>query len=60
MTDSINVSFETEKETKNAIRFTEVLEDGRERGIVGSLYVLKSELEELGNPSNIIVTITAV
>lgn len=60
MADSISILFTQEKETKNAVRFQEVLEEGRERGIVGSIYVLKSELEGLGDPTQIAVTITPV
>ena len=56
--DSLNVSFTKEKETKNAVRFQEQVEEGRDRGVVGSIYVLKKDLEELGNPNAIIVTIT--
>ncbi len=59
MTDSLQVEFTKEKETKNAVRFTEVLGD-RERGVVGTIYVLKTDLESLGNPDEIVVTITAV
>lgn len=60
MTDELTVLFEKEKETKNAVRFKEVLEGGRERGVVGTIYVLKADLEGLGSPNNIIVTIVGV
>ncbi len=60
MPDTITLEFTKEKDTKNAVRFQEVLADGRERGVVGSIYVLKSSLESLENPDNIVVTITAV
>ena len=60
MADSLQVEFTKEKETKNAVRFAEVLEDGMDRGIVGSIYLLKEYLEDIGDPDNIIVTITAV
>ena len=59
MADTITIEFIEERETKNAIRFKEELGD-RDRGIVGSMYVLKTELEKLGNPSKLVVTITAV
>ena len=58
MADTITLEFTTEKETKNAVRFQEVTD--LDRGIVGSIYVLKSSLEALDNPTNIVVTITAV
>jgi hypothetical protein len=60
MGESIQVEFTKEKETKNAVRFAEVLEDGMDRGIVGSIYVLKEYLEDLNSPEKIIVTITPV
>lgn len=60
MADTLVIEFTKEKETKNAVRFKEVLEAGVDRGIVGSIYVLKSNLEDLGNPERIAVTITAV
>ena len=58
MADQLNVQFTREKETKNAVRFQEMVEDGRERGVVGSIYVLKSDLAEIGNPDKLLVTIT--
>ena len=60
MGESIQVEFTKEKETKNAVRFAEVLEDGMDRGIVGSIYVLKEYLEDLNSPEKIVVTITPV
>ena len=32
--DSLNISFMKEKETKNAVRFQEQVEEGRDRGVV--------------------------
>lgn len=58
MVDTLHIEFSKEKETKNAVRFAEDVEEGRERGIVGTIYVLKSDLEALGNPTSILVTIT--
>lgn len=55
----IEIKFEREKETKNAVRFAEKLGE-RERGVVGTLYVLKSDLDKLGNPEEISVTISGV
>jgi hypothetical protein len=56
---SLIVRFEHEKDTKNAVRFQEVLEAGRERGVVGNIYVLKSDLAMIGNPQKLVVTIDA-
>lgn len=58
MTDTIAVQFTKEKETKNAVRFQEDVEEDRDRGVVGSIYVLKTDLETLGNPNSIVVTIS--
>ncbi len=55
MEPELTVSFTKEKETKNAWRFKEVTD--RERGVVGTLYVLKSDLEGLGDPNDITITI---
>lgn len=60
MSDSLQVEFTKEKDTKNAVRFAEVLTEGRERGVVGTIYVLKTDLESLGNPDEIVVTITPI
>jgi hypothetical protein len=58
MTMTIEVHFARDSETKNAIKFQEVL-NGRIRGVVGSLYVLRTEMDRLGNPSLVKVTIEA-
>jgi hypothetical protein len=55
----LTVNFEHEKDTKNAVRFSEVVEAGRERGVVGNIYVLKSDLAKIGNPQKLTVTIDA-
>jgi hypothetical protein len=55
----LEVHFAREKDTKNAVRFQEVVAEGRERGVVGTIYVLKTDLEKLGNPSKIVVNISA-
>lgn len=54
----LTLTFERERETKHKIRFAEVLEDGRERDVVGTLYVLKSQDTEFGHPRTLTVTIT--
>lgn len=52
----IRVTLVKEKETKNTIRFGEVT-DGPPR--IGTLYLQKWTVKELGSPSQIIVTIQA-
>jgi hypothetical protein len=42
----IVVHFDHERSTSNAERFSE--DTSRERGVVGTLYVLKSDLEKAG------------
>ena len=42
---SITLNFVREKTTKNCVRFQEVVQNG-DRGIVGTLYVLKEELPD--------------
>jgi hypothetical protein len=59
MEESIQAVFEKEKVTPGTIRFKEVTAPGA-RGVVGSIYVLKSELEKIGNPDRINVTIKPV
>lgn len=43
--------FEKEKETKNTVRFTEVLDEDHTTPVVGTLYVQKSAMKELNNAS---------
>ena len=57
MHPEIKLTFEKEKETTGTWRYKEVTKPG-ERGVVGSIYVLKSSLETLGNPDRIQVTIS--
>ena len=59
MSGELTVDFVKERDTKNAVRFQEVVADDRERGIVGTLYVLKSDLAELGDPLQLQVKIKA-
>lgn len=57
----MNIQFAVERDTKNATRFQEILEPGQTRGIVGTLYVLKSALAELEGydpAKGLVVTIT--
>ena len=56
----MNIEFEFEKETKNTVRFKEVTD--QDRATVGTLYVLKSKLQEIGwsEGKQLVVTLTAV
>ena len=45
-----------DKETKNTIRFAEKVEDNNAK----NLYLLKSEVQALGNPTSIKVTVEAL
>lgn len=44
----VTVSFELEKETKNTIRFKEVVADMLDTPKVGTIYVPKATLKEIG------------
>lgn len=44
----VTVKFELEKETKNTIRFKEVVADMLDTPKVGTIYVPKSTLKEIG------------
>lgn len=52
------IIFTTERTTKNTIRFQEELQFTE--AIIGTLYVRKSFLTELGNPQKLKVTIEAL
>lgn len=57
MADRLTAKFVTERETKNTVRFRE---DGPEdQHKIGTLYVQKSELQKLGNPNKLLVTVEA-
>lgn len=56
MDNSITVVFDKERETKNAVRFAEVVEDDATPKI-GTLYVKKAALSEIGNPDRLTVTV---
>jgi archaellum component FlaG (FlaF/FlaG flagellin family) len=58
MAEKLEVLFDTEKETKNTVRFTEVPGDGAPQ--VGTIYVQNWALKKLGGPKKIKVTIEAV
>lgn len=57
MAKELVATFVQERETKNTIRFIEEETDGPP--IVGTLYVQKYALRQLGNPAKIVVTIKA-
>ena len=44
----MEIQFEYEKDTKNTIRFKEILEDELDTAKVGTIYIQKSFLKELG------------
>lgn len=51
--DKIAISFELEKETKNTIRFKEVVADILDTPKVGTIYVPKATLKAIGyTPGN--------
>lgn len=54
MSNEVSIRFELEKETKNAVRYKEVPEEGRPE-IVGTLYVKKFHA---GGAKSLTVTIT--
>lgn len=55
---AVSVTFDYERDTKNKVRFAE-RENGRGGVVVGTLYVDKSAVQALGNPSTLTVSITA-
>lgn len=57
MAAELKLEFGLDKETKNARRFKE--DTTRERGLVGTIYVLKEGLEEIDNPETLEVIIRA-
>jgi hypothetical protein len=59
--NSLKVNFEFEKETKNTIRFKEVLEGPLDAPSIGTLYVPKQTLKQIGykEDSKLIVELKA-
>lgn len=53
----VKLVFEREKETRRTFRFREAGVDDPLEAVVGSIYVKKTALKELGNPSRIKVRI---
>lgn len=56
MSTPLNAVFKKDKETKGTVRFEETPPEGS-APIVGSLYVKKHALQQMGNPDELIVTI---
>lgn len=54
--DTLELQFTKERETKNTVRFSE---DGKQQAI-GTLYVQKSALAKIGDPEALSVTIEPV
>lgn len=54
----MQINFEYEKDTKNTIRFKEVLEDELDTTKVGTIYIQKSFLKELGYKKEDNITIS--
>lgn len=42
------IKFEFEKETKNTIRFKEVLADPLDPAVIGTMYIPKATLKDIG------------
>jgi hypothetical protein len=57
-TPTISVEFKREKETKNTVRFAEVVTG--DEPLVGVLYVQKNTSARLGNPESLTVTLAVV
>lgn len=56
---TLTVTFSRERETPNTIRFSEDVKKGI-RPFIGTLYLLKSECEAIGDPDKLSVTVKAV
>ena len=54
----MEIQFEYEKDTKNTIRFKEILEDELDTAKVGTIYIQKSFLKELGYKKEDNITIS--
>jgi hypothetical protein len=52
------LTFRRERETKNTVRFEELVEGDGEQ-VVGTLYVQKQQLAHLGDPEQLRVTLTS-
>lgn len=52
----LNLTFETDKPTKNTVRFAEDVDENKDAA-VGMIYIKNKFVEQLGNPDGIEVTI---
>lgn len=55
----VTIEFAREKETKNTVRYAEVVAEGEVTALVGVIYLQKPTAKELGNPDHIVVTFAA-
>lgn len=55
---SLKIEFTVDKETKNTVRYAEVVTGVT--ALVGVIYVQKPTANQLGNPEKIVVTLEAV
>lgn len=53
-----NLSFTFERETKNTIRFAEQLADSLDTPVLGTIYVSKHALKEMGYATGNTITMT--
>lgn len=51
----MKLTFKKEKETKGTWRYKETAEEGK--AVIGTLYIRKAALADLGNPNTLIVTL---
>jgi hypothetical protein len=56
-TEPLTLSFTKERETKGTWRYAEDVQDASQRPTIGTIYVLKTVLAELGDPDKLTVTI---
>ena len=56
MAKTVVVEFARERETKNTVRYAEVVAEGEVAPLIGVIYLQKPTAKELGNPDNIVVT----
>jgi len=56
----MTVKFKQEKVTKNTIKFAEILEDDLDAAKIGTLYVQKATLKEIGWQDDKVLTVDLV
>lgn len=57
MPKTLTLQFVLDKETKNAVRFTEVVKED-EDPIMGKIYLKKAVLEPAGSPDKVKIVVT--